>query len=209
MKDEYHLWFEPDERYEGLEALFDGYNIALKKFRNKYQECDWYDVGFYREETDLIYGIALISLQNYINKWCVDFLESKIFGYERAYQYYDRDSKIVKNGVTQIRLIIELANYFKHRDDDGNLQHHTFQVLDNVNILNISKSGDERYEDELLIEGILLLNDNIFDLSGLMLIVKKWFNDILFAAEKERVTNVSNIKEETTTNMRYKKLPGN
>lgn len=187
MRDEYHYWFEPDHRYEGLEALFDGYKIALEKFKKKYDECGWYDADFYREETDLIYGVVLVSLQNYINKWCVDFLESNIFGYTKAYQYYDRESAIVNNGITQIRLIVELANYFKHRDDEGNLQRHTSQVLEEVNLLKKSKRGEERYEDELLISGLFLLTDNLIDLSKLMMIVKSWFNDIICAAKKERM----------------------
>lgn len=193
MEKDYHFWFEPDHRYEGLEAIFDGYKSALEIFKNKTKEYNWYDADFYREETDLIYGVALISLQNYINKWCVDFLELKLFGYTSAYQFYDRSSKIVNNDITQVRLIIELANYFKHRDDKGNLQNHTSKALEKVNILNTSKTGDERCEDELLIQGLILLTDNMIDLSVLMSIVKKWYEDILSTAKKERIAEKYNL----------------
>ena len=183
MENNYHLLLEPDFRYEGLEAMFEGYKNALQIFKNKYDENNWYDVDFYREETDLIYGVVLISLQNYINKWCADFLEAGLFGYTNAYQYYDRESKNVIDGITQVRLIVELANYFKHRDDNRKLQSHTSQTLEKVHLLQIAKNGNERYEDDLLIEGLLLITKNGIDIFELMRVVKKWYGDTLNAAK--------------------------
>ncbi|WP_243347412.1 hypothetical protein [Parabacteroides sp. FAFU027] len=114
-------WFEPDIRIEGLEGLFEGFDNSLKIFESKLNEFNWYDGDFFREETELIYGVALLSLQNYINKCCVDFLEAKFLGYTKKHEYYDLGSMPIVNEINQIRLIIALANYFKHSHDEGSL----------------------------------------------------------------------------------------
>jgi len=189
IEKEYHYWFEPDERIEGLKAMFEGFDNAIKIFEKKYEEISWYDADFYYEETDLIYGVVLVSLQNYINKWCTVFVESRLFGCTKNYQFYERGSKIINNGITQIRLIVELANYFKHRDDEGNLQFHTADCLAKLNLTELSKKGDERQEDRLEIEGLLLLCSNEIDLFELLQIVIDWRENVIKLSKTNVITN--------------------
>lgn len=189
IEKEYHYWFEPDERIEGLKAMFEGFDNAIKIFEKKYEEISWYDADFYYEETDLIYGVVLGSLQNYINKWCTVFVESKLFGYTKTYQFYEKGSEIINNGITQIRLIIELANYFKHRDDGRELQDHTAGCLAKLNLAELSKKGDERYQDRLVLEGLLLICSDEINLFELLQIVKDWRENVIKLSKINVVTN--------------------
>lgn len=179
MEEKVHLWFEFDERIIGLEAMFEGFSTALKVFVEKGDKYSGYYADFYFEETELIYGVVLLSLQNYINKSCVDFLEVALLKIDRASQLYNKGSKIVFDDVTQIQLIIALANYFKHSDENNKLHKQTEDCFRKVNILRFSRKGDERYEDTLIIEGLLLLIKDIRDVSDLLQIVKDWRNNIL------------------------------
>ncbi len=174
-----HLWFEPDERLRGLEAMFEGFSTALNSFVEKGENCRNYYADFYFDETELIYGVVLLSLQNYINKSCVDFLEIDLLKCDKTSQLYGKCSKIVCGDITQIQLIISLANYFKHRDENNKLHKQTEECFRKVDILRFSSKGDERYEDSLITEGLLLLIDDIRDIRGLLEIVKNWKKDLL------------------------------
>jgi len=189
IEKEYHYWFEPDERIEGLKAMFEGFDNAIKIFEKKYEEISWYDADFYYEETDLIYGVVLVSLQNYINKWCTVFVESKLFGYTKTYQFYEKGSKIINNGITQIRLIIELANYFKHRDDEGNLLFHTADCLTKLNLTELSKKENERDPNRLEIEGLFLLCSKEINLFELLQIVIDWRENVIKLSKINVVKN--------------------
>ena len=188
---EKHYWLEMDHRFEGLEAIFDGFNKALETFHEKFNQYNWYDGDFYREETELIYGVVLVSLQNYINKSCVDFLDEKLFGYKQKYQFYDKNSKIIDAEISQIRLIIELANYFKHRDDERDFIKSTKDCLTKLGLMKFYKDSDERFEDELIFEGLLLINSHKIDINELLQIVKKWRDDTY--AEAHNHNNVLNV----------------
>lgn len=186
-----HYWLEMDHRFEGLEAIFDGFNKALETFHEKFNQYNWYDGDFYREETELIYGVVLVSLQNYINKSCVDFLDEKLFGYNQKYQFYDKNSKIINEEVTEIRLIIELSNYFKHREDEGDLNRKTKNYLEKLGLIKFQKNLEERFEDELIFEGLLLINSHKIDINELLQIVKKWRDDTY--SEAHNHSNVLNV----------------
>lgn len=190
MEEIVHFWFEPDERILGLEAMFKGFSSALKVFTEKGERCSGYYADFYFEETELIYGVVLLSLQNYINKTCVDFLEEDVLKNYKASQLYNKGSKIVCGDITQIQLIIALANYFKHRDDKNELRTLTEECFRKVNILRFSKKGDERYEDTLIIEGLLLLIKDIRDVSDLLQIVKDWRKNILELCRELRIQSL-------------------
>lgn len=179
MEDIGHLWFEPDERIIGLEALFEGFSFILKTFVEKGKKCKNYNADFYFEETEIIYGTIFLSLQNYINKTSVDFLEVKLLECNSPSQLYNIGSKLVASNTTQIRLIITLANYFKHRDEKNKLFPPTEKCLKDVGLLQFSKKGDERYEDTLMIEGLLLLTNSISDINHLLQIVKEWRSNLL------------------------------
>ena len=174
-----HLWFEPDERLRGLEAMFKAFSNALNTFVEKGEECSSYYTDFYFDETELIYGVVLLSLQNYINKSCVDFLEIEILKCDKTSQLYAKCSEIVCGDITQIQLIISLANYFKHRDENNKLHKQTEECFKKVDILRFSSKGDERYEDTLITEGLLILIEDIRDIQGLLEIVKTWRKNLI------------------------------
>ena len=122
MEEEIHFWFEFDERIIGLEAMFEGFSNTLKIFIDKGEKYNGYYADFYFEETELIYGVILLSLQNYINKSCVDFLEIESLKCNRASQLYNKGSKIVCDDITQIQLRevlkIRFFNFFLSKSSD-------------------------------------------------------------------------------------------
>lgn len=154
-------------------------------------EESWYDVGFYWDDTDLIYGVMFVSLQNYINQCCYDFLDANLFGGKMKYDYYSKNSAFIEgSNVTQIQLIIDLANYFKHRDE---LQPSSFskgseQKRDNeenrrrkrftqIGLNYPMKENYERFEDRLLIDGLEKLSEDM-EISVLLQIAKDWRKDL-------------------------------
>jgi len=175
----YHYSFEPDERFIGLEVMFKAFNKALKVFVNKGEKYSGYYADFYFDETELIYGVILLSLQNYINKSCADFLEVELLQCKEAFQLYAKGSKAVICEVTQIQLIIALANYFKHKEGKAKLKKHTIEPLRKADLLKFSEKVDSECEDTLIIEGLFLLIKDIRDVSGLLQIVKEWRKNIL------------------------------
>jgi hypothetical protein len=177
----YHNFLELDSHIEGLELVFEGLTKALSVFDEKFQQ-NWYNGDFYREETELIYGVALVSLQNYINKCCVDFMDAELFGFNKMYKYYEKNSLIISENITQIRLIVELANYFKHRDDERGIIKETKITLQKLDLYQFHKSFDERFENELIFNGLFLLNASRIDINILLDIAKKWRTDTWAAA---------------------------
>jgi len=175
----YHYSFEPDERFIGLEVMFKAFNKALKVFVNKGEKYSGYYADFYFDETELIYGVILLSLQNYINKSCADFLDVKLLNCNKAYQLYTKGSKVVIGKVTQVQLIIALANYFKHKDGNDKLHEHTIECLKKVDLLKFSEKLDSDREDTLITEGLSLLIKDLRDVSYLLQIVKEWRTSIL------------------------------
>jgi hypothetical protein len=176
---ECHYSFEPDERFIGLEVMFKAFNKALNVFVTKGEKYNGYYADFYFDETELIYGVLLLSLQNYINKSCADFLEVELLNCKEAYQLYDKGSKVVIGDVTQIRLIIALANYFKHKDGNDKLHEHTIECLRKADLLKFSEKEESECEDTLIIEGLFLLIKDLTDVSYLLQIVKEWRTSIL------------------------------
>lgn len=174
-----HYWFEPDVRFAGLKEMFKGFQKALDVFIKTGEKYHGYYADFYFEETELIYGVILLSLQNYINKSCADFLEVELLNCNKAYQLYAKGSKVVIGDVTQIQLIIALANYFKHKDEKGDLQKPTKDCLRKVDLLRFSEKLDSDREDTLITEGLFLLIKDLRDISYLLQIVKEWRTSIL------------------------------
>jgi len=181
-----HHWLETYNRDGGLEKLFIGFNNALRFYRNRMDEESWYDMGFYWEDTDLIYGVMYVSLQNYINQCCYDFLDANLFGCIEKHEYYLRNSTFIDgSNVTQIQLIIDLANHFKHRDDppkyrrsnkknDDDYRNERYKQIG----LNYSiKETYERFEDRILIDGLEKLSEDM-EISVLFQIAKDWRKDL-------------------------------
>lgn len=186
-----HYWFEPDVRFAGLKEMFKGFQKALDVFIKTGEKHHGYYADFYFEETELIYGVILLSLQNYINKSCADFLEVELLSCDKAYQLYAKGSKVVIGEVTQIQLIIALANYFKHKDGNDKLHEHTIECLKKVDLLKFSEKIDNDREDTLIIEGLSLLIKDLRDVSNLLKIVKEWRTSLLDLCHELRRESLS------------------
>lgn len=186
---EKHHRLENDFRYNNLKTLFLKYDEVIDE--NK-KNC-YYDL--YWDETYLIYGIILISLQNYINQNCRDFLDSNMFKKNDKSSYYKIHSKEIKNGVTQIELINHLANYFKHSDDYNYLHIYTFACLKDVGLIEINdtkeielkKRKEQRFEYDILIEGINMIVPLENSMTNLLDITKLWREEVWrqYYTEKE------------------------
>ena len=77
------------------------------------EESDWYDGDWFRQDTEPIYGLAFVSLQNYINGSIYDLTgeaSNKLFYYKITPNLHGFEN-------TAIELIIALANYSKHKDE--------------------------------------------------------------------------------------------
>ena len=171
-----HHYLENDFRYIGLKSLFQKYDEIIDyNKKNCFYECYW-------DETYFIYGIILVSLQNYINQNCKDFLDSRMLSIGSRSSYYTVHSREVKDGITEIQLIIHLANYFKHSDDNSCLHEYTFKSLKNVGLIDseITKEAElvnrknNRFEYDVVIEGIDMISPLEEPMLNLLMIVKKW-----------------------------------
>lgn len=173
-------WFEKDFRYNNLKTIFLKYDEVID---NNKKDC-YPDI--YWDETYLIYGIILVSLQNYINQNCNDLLDSNILYKNDKCSYYKIHSKEVKNGVTQIELIIHLANYFKHSDDNNCLHKYTFACLKDVGLIEINdtnevefqKRKEQRFEYDILIKGINMIVPIENPMINLLDITKLWREEV-------------------------------
>jgi hypothetical protein len=155
-----------DFRIESLKLTLDGLSQSLKKLRSKHEESDCSDGIWLLEISEPIIGSAFISLQNYINSSIYDRFETL----DKQYEKYKLGNYLNNTKRTDIELIIGLANYFKHRDDHGNLFRTTTKILSDVN-LKFDKEID--ITSSPIIRGFDLISKN-WDLMILIKIVKQW-----------------------------------
>lgn len=158
-------WRDVDFRYTSLVTTFDGLETSIQSLIKFQKETEWYDGGFLREDTEPIYGLAFIALQNYINSSIYDF-DDTLDGKLDFYKYGEE----LKNGVTKVELMICLANYFKHRDDSRGLHRGTAQIL---NKLNMEYGGNFDIDNSPIFEGLIML-DPEWKLNSLAIIAKEW-----------------------------------
>jgi hypothetical protein len=123
-------WRRVDFRKESLYQTILGLNNSIDYLHKKTKDAHWYDGLWLLEESEPIFGIAFIAFQNYINSSIFDKEETL----ERKIALYKEDSTLDNYEQTKIELIIALANYFKHRDDDKELHRGTVEILKNFNL---------------------------------------------------------------------------
>ncbi|HXD94696.1 MAG TPA: hypothetical protein VNX01_15930, partial [Bacteroidia bacterium] len=117
------------------------------------KEYPYYDWGWFRDDSEAIYGLAFIAFQNYINSTIKDLTTSTV----NKAKYYNLDSNFKNYEKSDIELIIGLANYSKHKDDDGELHKGTFEILKSFN-LEVSKDND--LPSPPIFEGVAILSEN-------------------------------------------------
>lgn len=167
-------WKRVDFRIESLQVTIRGLENSISDLRNKIDKVDWYDGLWFIEESEPVYGLAFIALQNYINSSVFDRFESL----EKQYLKYKLGDKVDKTGRTNIELIISIANYFKHRDHPSNLIGETPKILRDFN-LQFDKDVD--IENSPIFKGLELLSE-IGDLETVINMVKNW-REKLWTAE--------------------------
>ena len=163
-----------DYRFEALEEMFNGFEKALENFNRKLKENDWYDGGSYDDETELIYGVILVTLQNYINGCCSDFIYINPEYFKKKYEYYSINSENLENGISKIRLINELANYFKHKDEKNNLHKNTKDCFEKLGLIKYIEDEDNYWENDIITEGLFMLCPDDSSIKNLLPIVKTW-----------------------------------
>lgn len=168
-------WRRQDYRIESLQSILSGLENSIKQLDEVCKKCPIYSETFYLEEVEPIYGMAFIALQNYINSSIFDLFESL----NKKNEIYKQDKKILSYERTRIELIIGLANYLKHRDEDNSF---------NKGTLNLLKDFKLNYDDEFsegispIFEGYNLLTED-FKMSELIDIVKEWRENMWISNE--------------------------
>ena len=154
-----------DSRIESLSLIISGLEASINHLNKQYQEIDWYDGGMLLEETEPIFGLALIAFQNYINGSVYDYPDS---GYDKI-QLYAFDGVTIHQEKTPINLIIGLANYYKHKDDE---QPHkgTREILE---YFSLGYSKELNLEDSPIFKGLTILSPK-WDLSEILRYVEQW-----------------------------------
>ncbi|MHB9140821.1 MAG: hypothetical protein ACYC25_02980 [Paludibacter sp.] len=155
-----------DFRIEVLRLTITGLENSILVLKTKYNEIDWYDGLWLLEESEPIFGLAFIAIQNYINSSIYDRFESL----EKQYLIYKIGDKIEDSGRTKIELIIAIANYFKHRDHPLDLKVETAKTLTNFN-LKFDKDID--ISESPVFKGLDIFSES-WDLKKVLIIAENW-----------------------------------
>lgn len=155
-----------DNRLESLNITFKGLEVSITYLRQKSKQIEWYDAGWFAEEAEPIYGLAFICLQNYINSSIKDRFEIV----EKRFDKYKIGAKNIDYQRTDIELIIAIANYFKHKDDNRGFHNGTKNILNDFNI-KFEKGIDVLYSP--IFESLNILTEN-WELNELSFKVSKW-----------------------------------
>jgi len=172
---EFTHYLKVDYREVSLEIIINGLNNAIDSLKKQIDEIHWYDGDWFMEESEPIYGLAFIALQNYINGSIKDF-KGNLNNKQELYRIENNESKYPKS---KIELIVGLANYSKHKDEA--IPHKgTKELLDcfELNYENV------RYLDKSAIFQGLTILSNDWDLLKIKAIVTKW-RELLWNQEIE------------------------
>lgn len=164
-----------DYRAESIKIIIKGLENAIEVLKKRVEKEDYYDIDFFMEDSEPIYGLAFIAFQNYINGSIKDFMGSL----EKKHELYKFGKESNKYSKSKIELIITLANYSKHKDE-GKPYKATRETLDSFeltyeNITYLDKSP--------IFQGLTILNEdwNLFQITE---IVTEW-RELLWNTEIE------------------------
>lgn len=169
-------WRRCDYRIESLSLTIKGLEKSILELDKKLEEIEWYDGIWFLEEVEPIIGLSLIALQNYINSSIYDRFETL----QNQHKKYKLGKLVNETERTEIELIIGLANYFKHRDDENDLRKGTSRVLLDCG-LKINKDTD--ITESPIIKGLELLTEK-WGLSDLIIIAEYWRENLWIENEK-------------------------
>jgi len=154
-----------DHRAVSLDMTIKGLTETISVLRNQINEIHWYDKDWFMEESEHIYGLAFIAMQNYINGSIKDFAGSL----KKKESFYKLEHNPNINERTRIELIIGLANYAKHKDE-GTPHRGTKETLDYfmLNYKNVTY-----LDNSPIFQGLSLLSTD-WDLFEIKNYVTKW-----------------------------------
>jgi len=155
-----------DFRIEVLRLTITGLENSISVLQTKFNQIEWYDGLWLLEESEPIFGLAFIAIQNYINSSIYDRFESL----EKQYQIYKIGDKIEYSGRTKIELITAIANYFKHRDHPLDLKGETAKILTDFN-LKFDKDVD--ITESPIFKGLDIFSES-WDLKEIIRIPENW-----------------------------------
>ncbi len=148
-----------DYRAESLNQIIIGLDNAINSLKDRKKEQFWYDGLWFKEDSEPIYGLAFIAFQNYINGSIKDLVNTT----SNKTEYYRLQPKFKNYEKSDIELIVGLANYFKHKEDDGLLHKGTSEILKNFGL---DTSKDAEITDSPIFEGLTILSEtwNLFEI---------------------------------------------
>lgn len=156
-------WCKVDYRVDSLYQIIMGLENSIVSLKQRVDEYG-YNVIDFDENSEPIYGLAFIAFQNYINGSIKDLYETT----SSKTTYYKIDSNLMNFHKSSIELIIGLANFIKHKDDDE-LRKGTKDILDCFDL----KYVDNDIINSPIFEGLSLLNKD-WDLFEILKIVTNW-----------------------------------
>ena len=174
----YTHYLKNDYRAESLTQIINGLDNAIKTLKTRMNENTWYDEFFFREDSEPIYGLSFIAFQNYINGTIKDIVNSS----SNKTNYYKLNPNFKNYNRSDIELIIGLANYIKHKEDDSLLHNGTAEILKSFN-LDISKEA-EILNSSPIFDGLTILTDN-WNLFEIKLSVISWRKDLFTLITKQ------------------------
>ena len=158
--------FEGDYRVESLRLVIQGLDNSIAVIKDKLSCGGWYDGLWAQEESEPIYGLAFIAFQNYINSSIKDFAETSA----NKHEFYKKGQRLEGFEMTDIELIIALANYSKHLDDDGEFHPATKRTLD---VFGLNTYKEVFVSESAILNGLDILHEN-WDLQEITQRVVSW-----------------------------------
>ncbi|THD31918.1 hypothetical protein [uncultured Flavobacterium sp.] len=176
---------EHDFRANSLDKTISALYTTILEMEEFRKENYWYDGLFFLEDTEHIFGLAFIAFQNYINASIKDL--TNIGGKDLQTKYYKLGNKLKPSNYTLIELIVALANYIKHKEDDAEDFHRsTRNVLTNFK-LNTNKDCD--ITESAIFKGLDKI-DQDWNLKNIQSRVEEWRRDIALCI----IANTQNAK---------------
>lgn len=164
---------EHDFRANSLDKTISALYDTILEMREFHKDNSWYDGVFLLEDTEHIFGLALIAFQNYINATIKDL--TTIGGKTLQQKYYAYGVKFAETDYTAIQLIISLANYIKHKEDDNSEFHYKTKFVLEAFGFNTDKNCD--INDSAIFDGLALM-DEYSNLKKIQTIVQDWRENI-------------------------------
>lgn len=144
-------WRKIDYRKSYLELVIYGMEESIAQLELRVKEIEWYDGGFSLDDVEPIVGLAFIAYQNYI----ISSIYDRFGEIQNRNEHYKVGSTLLLEKITEIELIIAIANYYKHRDDESELRNPTKRVLDDLD-LNYTSSLPPK--EQAILQGLGILS---------------------------------------------------